>query len=324
MGGFNLTFLSPLGVLLTLGVVCPLVALAVIARRADRVRGALELPRRPRSRLALPVAAAVSAAGLLGLAAAQPVAQQETTRRVRSNAEAFVVLDVSRSMLARRDLSSSSRFERARRAAQILRAALPAVPVGVASLTDRVLPHLFPSADEDAFRATVERAVGIERPSPRSSFLTTATSLDALAAIPTQRFFSPAATKRLLLVLTDGESQPLNTGRIARELGRAPAIDTVFVQFWNEGDRVFTRGAPEPQYRPDPAARPTLEKLAAATGASVYSENELGAAARKARALLRNGPTVVQGTRTDRHALAPYLAAAAVLPLALLLWGRDR
>ena len=320
----SLTFLSPLGALLALGVVCPLVALAVITRRADRVRSALDLPQRPRSRLALPVAAAVAAAGLLGLAAAQPVALQETTRRVRSNAEALVVLDVSRSMLARRGPSSSSRLERARRAAEILRTALPAVPVGVASPTDRVLPHLFPSADEDVFRATAERAVGIERPPPRSSILTNATSLDALAAIPTQRFFSPAAEKRLLLVLTDGESQAVNAGRIARELRRAPAIDTVFVQFWNKDDRVFTRGAPEPQYRPDPTARPALDKLAVATGASVYGENELGAAVRKARALLSNGPTVSQGTRTDRHALAPYLAAAVMLPLALLLWRRDR
>ena len=320
----SLTFLSPLGALLTLGVVCPLAALLVIAKRADRIRGALDLPRRSRSKLALPTVAAVAAAGLLGLAAAQPVAQQETTRHVRSDAEVFVVLDVSRSMLARQDPGSSSRFERAKRAAALFRAALTAVPVGVASLTDRALPHLFPSADEDAFRATVERAVGIERPPPRSSILTNATSLDALAAIPTQRFFSPAATKRLLIVLTDGESQAVNAGRIARELHRPPAIDAVFVQFWNKDDRVFTRGVPEPQYRPDPGARAALDKLAETTGASVYDENELGAAARKARELLHNGPTVVQGSRTERHALAPYLAAAALLPLALLLWKRDR
>lgn len=320
----SLTFLSPLGALLALGVVVPLAALVAIAKRADRVRSALDLPRRPRSKLALPTIAAVVAAGLLGLAAAQPVAQQETVRRVRSDAEAFIVLDVSRSMLARRGPGSSSRLERAKRSANVFRAALPSVPVGLASLTDRALPHLFPSADEDVFRATVERAVGIERPPPRSSILTNATSFDAIAAIPTERFFSPAATKRLLIVLTDGESQAVNAGRIARELHRPPGIDTVFVQFWNKDERVFTRGVPEPQYRPDPGARPALDKLVETIGASVYTENERGAAARKARELLDNGPTVVQGSRTERHALAPYLAAAALLPLALLLWRRDR
>jgi hypothetical protein len=148
----SVTFLSPLGALLAFGVVVPLAALVVIARRADGVRRNLDLARRPRLTLALPTVAAVAVAGLLGLAAAQPVASQDTKRRVRSDAEAFIILDVSRSMLARRDPGSSSRLERAKRAAAVLRAALPAMPVGVASLTDRALPHLFPSADEDASR----------------------------------------------------------------------------------------------------------------------------------------------------------------------------
>ena len=169
----------------------------------------------------------------------------------------------------------------------------------------------------------MERAVGIERPPPRSSINTNATSFDALATIPTQRFFSPEAKKRLLIVLTDGESQPVNIGRIARELRRPPAIDTVFVQFWNRDERVFTRGVAE-RVPPDPGARAALDKLAEATGASVFGENELGAAARKARDLVHNGPTVVEGSRTERHALAPYVAVAAMLPLALLLWRRDR
>ena len=38
------------------------------------------------------------------------------------------------------------------------------MPVGVSSFTDRTLPHLFPIADEELFRATVEQAVDIERP----------------------------------------------------------------------------------------------------------------------------------------------------------------
>ena len=43
--------------------------------------------------------------------------------------------------------------------------------VGIASLTDRVLPHLFPSTDVDVFEATIERSMAIERPPPRSSLL---------------------------------------------------------------------------------------------------------------------------------------------------------
>jgi hypothetical protein len=43
-----------------------------------------------------------------------------------------------------------------------------------------------------------------------------------------------------------------------------------------------------------------------------------------AREIVGSGPTVVQGHRPDRIVLAPYLAAAAFLPLTLLLWRRDR
>ena len=73
---------------------------------------------------------------------------------VRTDAEAFVVLDVSRSMLAQSSLTRPQRIERAKAAAIELRRGLPDVRVGVASLTDRVLPHLFPSADEKVFEAT--------------------------------------------------------------------------------------------------------------------------------------------------------------------------
>jgi hypothetical protein len=320
----DVVFLSPLGLLLTLGVLVPLAALVVVSRRGGRVRAALDLVAVPRSALAIPVVAAVAAGGLLGLAAAQPVVEQEAVRHVRSDAEAYVVFDISRSMLARRSAGSVSRLARAKAAAGRIRSALGGVPVGVASFTDRALPHLFPSADETVFRATVSRSIGIERPPPRSTFLTLATSLDSLAAIPAERFFSLATKKRLLVVLTDGETEAPDVARIARQFRRPPKIDTVYVQFWRRDERVFTHGVAEPQYRPDPTARALLERVAAATGGSVYGEGDLGAASRKARALLGGGPTVAQGTRTSRHALAPYLVAAAVFPLALLLWRRER
>ena len=38
--------------------------------------------------------------------------------------------------------------------------------MGVASLTDRVLPHLFPTLGANAFAAVVDSGIGIERPPP--------------------------------------------------------------------------------------------------------------------------------------------------------------
>ena len=43
-----------------------------------------------------------------------------------------------------------------------------------------------------------------------------------------------------------------------------------------------------------------------------------------ARAALGSGPTIVRGEQGGRIALAPYFAAAALLPVVLLLWRRDR
>jgi len=187
----NLVFLTPSGVLLVLGVLVPLVALILVRRRAGRLRDALGLAD-PRSRALVAAILAVVATGtLLGLAAAQPVIERTTKLETRTDAEAIVVLDVSRSMLARRDPGSPERIARAKAAARTLRAALPEVRFGIASLTDRTLPHLFPSIDQEVFESTLTRSLGIEQPPPRSSLATNATSLDALATIRTQRYFAP-------------------------------------------------------------------------------------------------------------------------------------
>jgi hypothetical protein len=324
MLGFDLLFLSPKGALIALGIVVPLAMLVVVARRGSRLRAALVVTRASRWRLAVPTLAAAAVAALFGVAAAQPVAESETALEVRTDAEAYIVIDISRSMLARSGLGETMRLGRAKAAAVKLRSALPEIPVGVASLTDRTLPHLFPSADADAFRATVALALGIEQPPPRSSFITTATSFDSLAAISTQRFFSPRAQKRAIVVLTDGETQGINEARLARVWRRPPGVNVIFVQFWSRDERVFNRGLPEPQYRPNAAARTDLDRLANATGATVFDESELDDVTARVRSALKSGPTVTEGVRKTRLALAPYLLAFAILPLGVLLWKRER
>jgi hypothetical protein len=324
MTAISLIFLSPEGALIALGVLVPVAALVLVARRGDRLRAALAVPRLRRTRLLAPTLAAAAVAALFGVAAAQPVAEQETALQVRTDAEAYVVLDISRSMLARSGLGGTTRLERAKAAAIKMRGALPEIPVGVASLTDRVLPHLFPSPDADAFRTTVDLSVNIEQPPPRSSFITTATNFDSLTAIASQRFFSPQAQRRALIVFTDGETQGINAARLARFFRRPPGLGVVFIQFWGRDERVFNRGLPEPQYRPNPEARADLDGLAKVTGATVFDESELGAATARVRSLLRRGPTVTEGVRKSRRVLAPYLLAVAMLPLGVLLWRRDR
>ena len=96
----SITFLSPLGALLALGALVPLVAVLLARRRANRVRGVVGLARPRVRRVIVPLAAVVLTGTLLGAAAAQPVLERTSTRNVRTDAEVFFVLDVSRSMLA--------------------------------------------------------------------------------------------------------------------------------------------------------------------------------------------------------------------------------
>lgn len=320
----SLTFLTPLGALVALGVLVPLAALILMRRRARSLRAALSLGEWGRWGVLAALAALLAVAALLGLAATQPILERTHPREVRTDAQAFVVIDVSRSMLAQSSPDAAPRIERAKAVARLVRASLGDVPVGIASLTDRVLPHVFPTADDAAFESTLDRSVGVDRPPPRGSFLTTATKLDALGATRSLRFFSPAAERRLLVVLTDGETLPVADQRLRQLLRADPPIETVFVQFWREDERVYSNGEPERQYKPDPTAPDVLTRIASTVDGEVYDEDRAAAAAEKASLLMGGGPTIVEGTRRSRFALAPYLSFAAFVPLLLLLRRRDR
>ena len=320
----DLTLLTPLGALLALGVVLPLVALRLVHRRGSSVREAVGLPE-PRVRVVATAVAALAAASvLLGLAAAQPRLEWTSDQRVRSDAEAIVVIDTSRSMLARTSPRSEIRYARANEAALRFRAAFADVPIGIASFTDRVLPHLFPSPDDDVFVATLRRSIGIDRPPPQGSFTSTATRLSALETIVSTRFFTPTVSNRVLLVITDGESVPISGAKIGAAFRRPPGVDTIFLHVWDGDEHVFDGNQPEPQYSPDPRSRAILEAAADTLGGRVFAEGELGGAIAAARDALGDGPTVIQGRKRNRVGLAPYLAGAVFLPLALLLWRRDR
>jgi hypothetical protein len=319
----GLTFLSPLAALIALAGVLPLAALAFVRRRAALARAALGLPEPGRAeRVAIPAALGLIAA-LLAVAAAQPVLRDRHTRKVRTDAEAWVVLDTSRSMLARQRIDAPSRLERAKVFARALRRSLGGVPVGIASMTDRVLPHLFPSPDLDTFDATLRGAIGIERPPPSQFLRTRVSTLIPLTDVRTANFFAPADRKRLMIVLTDGESQPFSPAKVGGELVASPRIDTILVQFWNPGERVYSGGKAEPAYRPDPTSGATLKALAAAAQGSAYGESRLDAVVATARGDLGAGPEAAVGEAAGQTRLSAWVSLSAVLPLSFVLWRRN-
>ena len=318
----DVRLLTPLAALFVLSALVPLAVFVQRWRRLRALRAVLGLEQ-PSVRSQLSLAAVIAAVPvLLGVAAAQPVV--ETTRTVpeRTDAQVFVVLDVSRSMLAARAAGAPTRFERARGVALGLRDELPEVPLGLASLTDRVLPHLFPTTDGRVFAATLAEAIDIERPPAGSFYATVATNLNALRSVPETGYFPPSARKRVLVVLTDGETQPAE-GELARAFKRRPRIETIFVRFWDEGERIYETGVAEGGYKADSGSGPALARTASLVGGRVFEESDAGQAAAALREAVGEGATVDRRHESGRLALMPWIALAALIPLCFVLLRRN-
>jgi hypothetical protein len=294
-----------------------------IARRAREVRALLGLQEHG-SAVRLGVAALVSVGLLVGLAAAQPVWAQTRKQRVRTDAEMYFVFDTSRSMLASVGPSGTERLDRAKAEALDLRDRFAEVPAGVASITDRPLPHLFPSPGEATFRRTVDQAVAIEQPPPMASFKTKSSTFATLSAVATRGFYSPSAKRRVLVVLTDGESRPFDASALGIVLRRGNAIKPVFVHVWNSKERVYTDGQPEVNYRPDPGSAALLARIASAAGGRSFDEHDLSGAAAEIRRDLGAGPTRAAAASRQELALGPWALLASAFPLLFLLAIRSR
>jgi len=318
-------FLTPEALLLAVGALIPIVFLVDGERRADHVRFALGLRQPVGAHRRLLAGSIVSVALLLGLAAAQPVIAVKGGTNSRLDAEVWYVLDSSRSMLASSALEAPTRFDRARNDAREIRTELRDVPSGIASLTDRLLPHVFPTEDTGVFSAVLDRVVGIDRPPP-GSYNVTATTLGALTALANRNFYRREVKHRVVIVFTDAESRPFAAESVGRIFRRPPGVRTVFIRYGDLKERVFTLdGGTESGYSPDPDAPVTVRALAAATGGEAFEEGSASAArvADTVRGLIGIGETEVDDD--DRHEipLAPYTVALAFLPLGLLVWRRN-
>ncbi|MCW2965886.1 MAG: hypothetical protein JWO17_3138 [Actinomycetia bacterium] len=308
-------FLTPRAGVLVLLAALPLAALVIGARRVTRMRRLLGLPAPTAGRRRRHEATIVAVVALLALAATQPAIRTETPRRERTDAQAFVVVDVSRSMAAAPAASGPTRLARAKQIALALAPQFGDVSVGLATFTDRVLPDLFPTSDRATYDSAVS-ALTLESPPPRE-VNTVATTFDALQQVATEGFFAPGARKRAVIVVTDGESRPFDPRTVASALA-AHGIRLGLVRVGSGADRVRRPdGTPEANFRPDPqGARLSISRLAAAAQAPTGP----GAGAVLARSL-GSGPSSVIGLQPRTRTLAPLPALLALVPLVLLLGG---
>ncbi|HEX4747477.1 MAG TPA: vWA domain-containing protein [Gaiellaceae bacterium] len=316
-----MSFLTPVALLFGLLAAIPLAVFVGRRRRSERIRSTLGLGPSPARSWIVLAASLAAVPALVAVAAAQPVVTSARTVPQRSDAEVFVVVDTSRSMLASSGAGEPTRFDRALDGVLALQEELPGVPVGLASFTDRVLPHLFPTVDRRVFTETTREALGIEKPPPSTSFGTNVTTLDALGAIPTLAYFTPSAKRRAVVVFTDGESQPVST--LASDFAKRPRIDVTFVRVGDASEQIFESGVAEAGYSADPAAPETLAAAAEAVEGRVLSEEQVDDAAGAVRAALGTGPTVPRRIEGSRRALMPYVALLAIFPLGFVLYRRN-
>lgn len=316
----GLTFLAPLGALVALAGIVPLAALGVSARRSERVARLLRLEPAGRRPLIVPAALAALAFVSLGVAAAQPALRTTNRQDVRTQSQIFFVVDVSRSMVASETLNGRTRLARARAVVARLHAAVPDVPSGLAGLTDRVLPYLFPTANTNAFDETLRRSVLVESPPPQQ-VSTNATSFAGLAALASDGFFQQSVQRRTCVLVTDAETRSYPTQSVAQALDGTHGCRVLVVRVGGSRDRVFgIDGTPEAGYAPDPAAAANARQLADATGGRAFGEGSLGAAASALRTVAAVGPVRREAARATTQALAPYAAlVAGLLALALVL-----
>jgi hypothetical protein len=312
----DLSLQAPWGLLLCALALVPLGAVTLAFGRQRRVARALGLepargPRAMRA-AALPTLACL----LVGVAAARPVWTTTEQQTAWSASEVVFVTDISLSMQASPQAGASTRLDRARSVIGELRAAIPDVPAGLAGLTDRALPYLFPTLDRGVFADTLGRSVLIDQPLPQGLGVSSvSTSFQPLRSVGRNGFFSERARHKTCVLVTDGETRSVLPGPAGCKL--------LVVRVGGRGDRIYGRnGKVDADYRPESSAASTVDRLARAAGGVPYTERDLGAARAALQKAAEVGPRSKVGTGTTVHALAPYFAALALIVVAVLVLRR--
>jgi hypothetical protein len=291
-------------------------------RHSRRLRRLFALATPRRRDLAVVAFALALLPTLVAVAAAQPVIVRQQSLTQRVDAQAFFVFDTSLSMSARGARGAPDRLARAVREAELVVPTLGDLPVGIATMTDRVLPDLMPTTNNGLVLRTLQQSVGINRPPPSQLYPSRATSLEALFPVANGHLFAPGVTHRILVVFTDGESNPLPVG-LAYALAQQVKMPPLFVHVWTPTEHIFVRGRIDAQYVPDRASTKVLTEFAALTHGHVFGEGDMRQLSRAIRSEAGTTPARTEVLGFARIALAPWILLAGVIPLAFLLWRRN-
>jgi hypothetical protein len=313
-------FLTPIDALFALAAAIPLAALWLTHGRMEHVRRVFSLKSPRRRELVAIIVALALLPVLMGVAAAQPVVVRHQELGQRLDVQAYFVFDTSTSMTARTGLHGLTRLQRAKQEAEDVIPKLGDIPVGVATMTDRVLPDAMPTPNHFLLRRVIEQSVGINRPPPSQVYNGRATTFSALYPVPLYNFYNPGVPHRILVVFTDGEATPVSS--VGYELARAMTVHPLFVHVWAPTERIYVHGRVT-GYRPDVHSAGALSRFAAAAHGRVFGENDLNELTKTIKAEAGDKPVTTPVLGYARVALAPWFVLAGIIPLAFLIYRRN-
>ncbi len=315
-------FLTPIDAVFALAAAVPVAALWLAQTRMERIRRLFSLTSPRRRELAGVVAALVLLPVLVGVAAAQPVVIRHQLLGQRVDVQAFFVFDTSTSMGARTGPRGLTRLQRAKQEAEEVIPKLGDIPVGLATMTDRVLPVVMPTSSLVLIHRTLAQSVAINQPPPTQFYKGRATHFSALFPLSNYNFYSPGVRRRILVVFTDGEATPLH-GPIIFELARAMTVYPLFVHVWAPTERLYVHRQVDPRYTPDPISATALRQFAVAAHGRVFGEGDLHALTQTIRAEAGSSPVETKVLGYARIPLAQWFVLAGVIPLGFLLYRRN-
>jgi len=319
----GVSFLTPLAGLFVLSAAIPLAALVLMEGRTRRLRQLFSLATPKRRELVAVAVALATLPALVAIAATQPVVIHKQTLTERVDAQVFLVFDTSRSMSARSGPHALTRLARAKHEASALVPQLGDIPVGIATMTDRVLPDMMPTTNVGVALRTVDQSVRIDQPPPSLRYPDRATSLEALLPIGSDHLFPPGVKHPILVIFTDGEEQALPPFTSLDSLAQQVSIPPLFVHVWAPTEHIYNHGRIDPNYVPDPASGRVLTQFAGMTHGEVLREEDLKGLLGAIHAEAGSKPATTRLLGYARVALAPWFVLAGVIPLGFLLYRRN-
>jgi hypothetical protein len=264
---------------------------------------------------------------LAAFAASEPSLQQTKRVQLRADAEVYLFVDSSASMLASASSNSPTRLQQARSASADFARGLPAdLPLGAGALPQSPLPLTAPNGDRQLFLTAIDR---MTTPGTLPEHLyggLTATDFSNLTTLTSTHFFLPKTRRRIVVVLSDGEGPSFDAASTAASLKHAH-IRLVFVRFGSPQDRIWLhpsgrRPVIDTKYTPDLTDLGEVHLLAGETGGGFYDQRGVGEAVDKVNRLAGHGrDRSAEPLSLYADSLGPYVLLATLPFLAWLAGG---